>query len=340
MRTVPIFFLALAARTIAAEVDSSILERIVESTVNLRTHSIFPPYVDQDLQNRWFSFGADAYVNTNKHIRLTRDVPSQTGWLWSRLPITVQNFQVEVEFKISGNHPNIHGDGMAIWLTRRRAEPGPVFGFEDKFEGLGLFIDTSVSWLSKLGTDELSPTLFHRFPNERHSYSFPRVMAMIGDGKTPYDQARDGEPTSAGACSANMRGQDIATKIRITYIKGHFLDVKVHYRGWDQWEHCFTLEDPKLPNAPFLGLSALTGEVSDAHDIIAVTTSTLLLNHEKAGVTPLQQPQARQKGVFSKLWSLFTRLALLALVVAGGFAGWKAYLKRTGGAMPWDGKRF
>ncbi|KAI6111937.1 hypothetical protein EDD16DRAFT_1428915, partial [Pisolithus croceorrhizus] len=46
-------------------------------TVQLRTHSIHPPYIDEDLQNRWWDFGADAYVNTNKHIRLTRAVPSQ-----------------------------------------------------------------------------------------------------------------------------------------------------------------------------------------------------------------------------------------------------------------------
>jgi len=302
------------------DVDTSLLDHIVESTVNLRTHSIFPPYVDQDLQNRWFSFGADAYVNTNKHIRLTRDRPSETGWLWSRLPITVSNFQVEVEFKISGNHPHIYGDGLAIWLTRRRAEPGPVFGFEDKFEGLGIFIDT--------------------FPNDRHSYSFPRIMAMMGDGNTAYDLAHDGESNVVGACSANLRGQDIATKLRITYIKGHFLDVKVHHRGWDQWDHCFTLDKPKLPGAPFLGFSALTGQVSDAHDIISVTTSTLLLNHDKAGVPKTQQIKPGQKSMFSKLWSLLTKLALVALVGAAGFTGWKAYLKRTGGTMPWDGKRF
>lgn len=80
-------------------------------TISLRTHSLFPPYIDQDLQNRcagavlltwegtdvlqvvglwrgcirrtyrlfsltWSSF-ADAQQNTNKHIRLTRDRPSQ-----------------------------------------------------------------------------------------------------------------------------------------------------------------------------------------------------------------------------------------------------------------------
>ncbi|KAG0076056.1 hypothetical protein BGZ90_009164, partial [Linnemannia elongata] len=59
----------------------------------LRTHSIYMPYIDNDLQNRWFDFGGDTIVNTNRHIRLTQDVPSQSGWLWSRLPLMAANFQ-------------------------------------------------------------------------------------------------------------------------------------------------------------------------------------------------------------------------------------------------------
>lgn len=50
------------------------------------------------------------------------------GWLWSRLPITAANFIIEVEFKISGESTHLFGDGFAIWITKGRAEPGPVFG--------------------------------------------------------------------------------------------------------------------------------------------------------------------------------------------------------------------
>lgn len=66
------------------------------------------------------------------------------GWLWSRLPITAANFVVELEFKIHGESAHLFGDGMAIWVTKGRAEPGPVFGNVDKFEGLGVFLDTLV----------------------------------------------------------------------------------------------------------------------------------------------------------------------------------------------------
>jgi hypothetical protein len=40
-----------------------------------------------------------------------------------------------------------------------------------------------------------------RFANEHHSYSFPRIMAVIGDGNTEYDVGKDGANQEAGACS-------------------------------------------------------------------------------------------------------------------------------------------
>jgi mannose-binding lectin 2 len=70
------------------------------------------------------------------------------GWLWSRLPIKAQNFEIEVEFSVSytppiqlwhanldrggfqvnGKGQSLFGDGFAVWLTTDRAQPGPVFG--------------------------------------------------------------------------------------------------------------------------------------------------------------------------------------------------------------------
>lgn len=65
--------------------------------------------------------------------------------------------------------------------SRKANTPMP----SDKFEGVGIFLDT--------------------YANTRHSYSFPRIMAMIGDGRTEYDLGADGEKNSAGACSVSMR---------------------------------------------------------------------------------------------------------------------------------------
>ena len=88
--------------------------------------------------------------------------------------------QIEFEFKIHGKG-NLHADGMALWLTKGRASSGPVFGSADKFEGLGIFIDT--------------------YKNNRPGTVFPYVMAMVGDGKTSYDKNTDGKDQELAGCS-------------------------------------------------------------------------------------------------------------------------------------------
>ena len=63
--------------------------------------------------------------------------------------------------QVSGESPHLFGDGFAMWLTRERAQPGPIYGnignaiiniylltphnhrhLSDKFTGLGIFLDT------------------------------------------------------------------------------------------------------------------------------------------------------------------------------------------------------
>ena len=70
---------------------------------------------------------------------------------------------------------------MALWITKERAQTGTVFGFVDKFEGLGVFFDT--------------------YKNGRNGVTFPYVMAMLGDGKTSYDLENDGQANDIGGCS-------------------------------------------------------------------------------------------------------------------------------------------
>lgn len=146
----------------------------------LRTHSLSTPYLDSDMTSRWFDFGGDAIIRTDKYIRLAADMPSQSGWVWSRIPLTATNWEIEFEFAISGKG-NLHGDGFALWVAKERAGPGPVFGSRDRFEGLGIFFDT--------------------YKNNRPGVVFPYVMGMMGDGKTTYDAANDGKANEIGGCS-------------------------------------------------------------------------------------------------------------------------------------------
>ena len=70
---------------------------------------------------------------------------------------------------------------MAIWLTKQRGQTGPVFGSVDRFEGLGIFIDT--------------------YKNQRPGVVFPYVMAMMGNASVTYDKDHDGKENEIAGCS-------------------------------------------------------------------------------------------------------------------------------------------
>lgn len=217
--------------------------------VQLRTHSIQKPYLDQDFQSRWWDFGGTTVVDSANRIRLTYDRQHSTGWLWSRLPITATNYEIEFEFAIHGKGSGIFGDGMAMWLTSSRAVTGPVFGNKDEFEGLGIFFDT--------------------YKNGRTGTAFPYVSAMLGDGKTKYDADHDGRDTELAGCSARgIRQTSVPTKAKLTYYKDGYLRLDLQYKKEGEWTECFNVKGTNLPNVMYLGFTAITGEVSDHHDVI------------------------------------------------------------------------
>ncbi|CAK9786021.1 lectin [Cutaneotrichosporon oleaginosum] len=277
---------------------------MVEKRTKLKTHSMYAPYVDSDLQNRWWDFGGDTIINTNKHVRLTQDKASQSGWLWSRLPLAVPNWQIEFEFHVDGKGMSMYGDGFALWVTRDRATPGPVFGNQDHFTGLAVFFDT--------------------YANSRHGYSFPRITAMLGDGRTPADLEGDNARNELAACSKNFRRRNVATKARLTYVKGKGLRLETQFDEWDKWDVCFDAPNVELPSSPFIGFTALTGDVADNHDIVGVSTysATLYEKYRPAqnvgvGAPPMQKPLAQTRDHLS---------GGRAPVKTGGAAGWFLFI--------------
>jgi mannose-binding lectin 2 len=136
-------------------------------------------------------------------------------------------------------------------------------------------------------------------------------MAMVGDGQTEYDNANDGKRNEVAGCEADIRNgvrnRDIATKARITYYKNTYLEVKLQYKAWDQWEPCFTIPNVTIPSAAYIGFTALTGEVSDNHDIISITTNNII------SVPPrVFKPSIRQQDTTSNWFGLLFVLKLIA----------------------------
>ncbi|KAJ3179053.1 hypothetical protein HDU85_005008 [Gaertneriomyces sp. JEL0708] len=297
-------FLAVAPLTANAQVMAD--KDAGETRFKLHSFSLQPPFIDHNLENKWWNFGGDAIMEVNKHIRLTQDKPSKSGWVWSKEPVTATSWSIEFDFKVHSEHTGMHGDGFAFWYTREREQRGPVFGNKDYFQGLGVFFDT--------------------YANARHKHGFPYINAMTNDGKLSYDVGDDGAKTQIGGCSSNFRQRDHPTRAKITYVKSDYLKVEVDVKGSGQWEDCFTSYNVTLPLNGHFGFTALTGDASDTHDLLSVTSYGISKpNHlmPKLNDQPLATTQASNAG-----WGFFTKLFFLIALSAVGYVAYVALKKR------------
>ena len=103
----------------------------------------------------------------------------------------------------------------------------------------------------------------------------------------------------------------------------------------DEWKPCFSADDVVLPKHPYIGFSALTGDVSDPHDVIAVTTSSVVLSAPDSQRNSLKKGKSFFGGSKSSsstgageggsMFGLLIKLVLLGAVGYGGWIGWKKY---------------
>uniref|UniRef100_A0A3Q0SIQ6 Lectin, mannose-binding 2-like a n=1 Tax=Amphilophus citrinellus TaxID=61819 RepID=A0A3Q0SIQ6_AMPCI len=228
-----------------------------------REHSLSKPYqgVGSSGSSHWELMG-DAMVTTEQ-VRLTPDMQSRQGAIWSRIPCHLKDWELQVHFKIHGQgKKNLNGDGLAIWYTKERMQKGPVFGNMDNFTGLGVFVDT--------------------YPNEEKHLEriFPFVLAMVGNGSISYDHELDGRPTELGGCNAMVRNLKHDTFLFIRYVRRR-LTVMIDIDGQHEWRDCLDLPGVRLPQGYYFGASAITGDLSDNHDIISMKLYQLTVLRSK-----------------------------------------------------------
>ncbi|XP_041642407.1 lectin, mannose-binding 2-like b [Cheilinus undulatus] len=217
-----------------------------------REYSLAKPYrgLGFSSSSQWDLMGT-AMVSPD-YVRLTPDLQSRQGAVWSRIPFYLQDWELKVHFKIQGQaKKNLNGDGLAIWLTKDRMQNGPVFGSMNNFVGIGVFVDT--------------------YPNadKHHDRAFPYVSVMLGNGTLSYDHDTDGRPTELGGCTAMARNSIYDTYLLIRYLKNRFT-LMVDVDGRQEWKECADITGLRLPKGYFFGASSATGDLSDNHDIISM----------------------------------------------------------------------
>ncbi|KAF2363153.1 Legume-like lectin [Trinorchestia longiramus] len=221
-----------------------------------REHSLVRPYQGTGTIIPNWDFLGTTMVTSN-FIRLTADVQSQRGALWNKVPCNVRFWEVQLHFKVHGKGKDLFGDGFAFWYVREPMQTGNVFGSKDFFNGLVVIADT------------------YSNHNAAHKHGHPYVSAMVNNGTLHYDHDRDGTHTQLGGCVTKFRNIEEDTFLSIRYIKDT-LEVRTSIDGGNTYADCFNVPGVKLPTGYYFGVSAVTGDLCDNHDVISIKTYDLV----------------------------------------------------------------
>lgn len=127
-------------------------------------------------------------------------------------------------------------------------------------------------------------------------------------------------------------GGTIPTKIRLTYYAETSLRVDLQYKAVDEWTECFETDQIKLPQTAYLGFSAETGELTDNHDIISVSSHNLHIRKDrnaagkeesvKVKSKPYNPGGTKEKGSWKRF---FVIVISFPIVCVGGYVGFTMY---------------
>jgi len=226
---------------------ASQVAEVVEATALFKPeHSFTKPYrgsLDW-LEPKWELKG-NAHI-TSQYARLTDDHPDQHGAIWNTQPLNMENWMVELNFRIHGKKKHGFGDGLTFWYTQE--EP------KENFRGLSIAIDTH---------------------NEQHRHGDSIISAMFHSGRPEFGVER-----VLGTIEARLRNLYYNPWIQIAYYR-NILTLSVNKKGREDsdsadWVKCFSVGNLLLPKKFYLGCSATTSNhLSDHHDLIEIKTYEL-----------------------------------------------------------------
>ncbi|VDK53705.1 unnamed protein product [Cylicostephanus goldi] len=200
-------------------------------------------------------------IASGEQLRLAPSMRSRKGIVWNKRPMQEsENFQVDVSLKVAGQG-RIGADGMAIWYTAQMGSIGPVFGANDFWTGMGIFMDS--------------------FDNDGQKNN-PIIALMINDGTRSYDHQTDGSQQILASCQRDFRNKPYPVHLRIEYLK-NVLTVYVDdgMQQTPRFELCMRAENILLPRNGHFGMSAATGGLAGtSFPFIFDASERLLHDHD------------------------------------------------------------
>lgn len=96
---------------------------------------------------------------------------------------------------------------------------------------------------------------------------------MVSDGSLHYDHDKDGTHTQLGGentgCEVKLRNKNHETQLLVRYV-GDTLSVFTDISGKYEWKMCLSVSNVQLPTGYYFGISAATGDLSDAHSVVSI----------------------------------------------------------------------
>ena len=129
-----------------------------------------PHLVFKDGTIPFWEYSGNALAS-NEQVRITPSIRSQKGRMWCKNQMPNADWEIEATLRVSGRG-RVGADGMAIWYTDNMGHEGSVFGSNDQWVGMGIFLDS--------------------FDNDAQQNN-PYISIMVNDGTKIYDHHRDGK---------------------------------------------------------------------------------------------------------------------------------------------------
>jgi hypothetical protein len=115
------------------------------------------------------------------------------------------------------------------------------------------------------------PALRARAPRNRNKEfrgkKHPYVYALVNNGTKEYDKIKVGDFPEGCHIPFRDATKFMETMARVTFLDGT-LSVVMRPLGSMDWVRCFEIKNVKLPNYGFFGVTAMTGELVDHHQMI------------------------------------------------------------------------